>query len=81
MVYECFHGYHNYPWKFENYPDLLQKIYDLNIQYSSKVSKDMIEFLNRLLNPKSKLTVKDLYNDPFVKACIQRRKDNKGNSI
>ena len=41
----------------------------------------MVEFLNRLLNPKSKLTVMDLYNDSFIKACIQRRKDNKGNNI
>jgi len=38
-VYELLHGYHNFPWKFENFSDLLQKIYENNIQYSRKVSK------------------------------------------
>lgn len=27
MVYELLHGYHVFPWKFENFSDLLQKIY------------------------------------------------------
>lgn len=35
----------------------------------------MVEFLNRLLNPKNKITVLDLFNDPFVKTCIYKRKD------
>jgi hypothetical protein len=74
MTYECLHGYHNYPWKFENYSDLLQKIYNANIQFSRKVSKDMSEFLAKVLNSGNKLSIMDLYKEPFIKMCIQRRK-------
>lgn len=73
MVYECLHGYHNFPWKFDNYTDLLQKISDYNIQFSSRVSKEMRDFLNKLFNPSSKMTVLDVFKDPFIINLLLKR--------
>lgn len=33
----------------------------------------MTEFLNRILNPNNKVTILEVYNDPFIKYHISQR--------
>lgn len=33
----------------------------------------MAEFLNRLLNPKNKVSILEVYNDPFIKFHMNQR--------
>jgi len=76
LVYECLHGYHTYPWKFESYSDLLQQILDpkpIPIT-NKKVSKEMCDFLNRVLNPKNNVGVMELFDDGFVRRCVEKRR-------
>jgi len=35
----------------------------------------LIDFLNKVLNPKNKIGILDLFNDPFIKNCLQKRKN------